>query len=118
MHRGSHEPPLIPPAAEPDPFVPSTHTSQAADGTSNFPTPSLSFTLQEYKMRNSFATPYLVLTHYTDFTRTHGIVLLKGEITPGENNGRSLLYRSFIRAVQTWTALVLSLRSSVKVGVP
>lgn len=38
--------------------------------------------LQEYKMRNSFATPYLVLTFYTDFAKSHGIVLLRGEITP------------------------------------
>lgn len=43
-------------------------------------------------MRNSFATPYLVLTHYTDLARTHGIVLLRGEITPGSgNDGRYLL---------------------------
>lgn len=33
-------------------------------------------------MRNSFATPYLVLTHYTDLVHTHGLVLLRGEITP------------------------------------
>ena len=38
--------------------------------------------LQEYKLRQSFATPYLVLTHYTDLVNTHGLVLLRGEITP------------------------------------
>lgn len=42
--------------------------------------------LQEYKMRNSFATPYLVLTHYTDLARSHGVVLLRGEITPSTSN--------------------------------
>ena len=41
--------------------------------------------LQEYKLRNSFATPYLVLTHYTDLARSHGIVLLRGEITPSSS---------------------------------
>jgi ATP synthase mitochondrial F1 complex assembly factor 1 len=38
--------------------------------------------LQEYKQRTSFATPYLVLTNYTELARSHGIVLLRGEITP------------------------------------
>ncbi|EKM60721.1 uncharacterized protein PHACADRAFT_246808 [Phanerochaete carnosa HHB-10118-sp] len=38
--------------------------------------------LQEYKLRNSFATPYLVLTYHTDLARSHGVVLLRGEITP------------------------------------
>ncbi|PFH54742.1 hypothetical protein AMATHDRAFT_284 [Amanita thiersii Skay4041] len=41
--------------------------------------------LQEYKLRLSFATPYLVLTNYTDLAQTHGIVLLRGEITPNAN---------------------------------
>jgi len=39
--------------------------------------------LQEYKLRGSFATPYLVMTFYTDLAATHGVVLLRGEITPG-----------------------------------
>lgn len=38
--------------------------------------------LQEYKQRTTFATPYLVLTNYTDLASSHGIVLLRGEITP------------------------------------
>lgn len=42
--------------------------------------------LQEYKVRNSFATPYLVLTHYTDLANSHGLVLLRGEITPSAAN--------------------------------
>jgi ATP synthase F1 complex assembly factor 1 len=37
--------------------------------------------LQEYKLRQSFAQPYLVLTLYTDLAATHGIVLLRGELT-------------------------------------
>ncbi|KAJ3799099.1 ATP11-domain-containing protein [Lentinula aff. detonsa] len=93
MEWAFHESPSIPSAAEPDPFVPSTHTSQAAHGSVNPPNSTILFTpLQEFKMRNSFATPYLVLTHYTDLARTHGIVLLRGEITPGSgNDGRYLL---------------------------
>ncbi|GBE78477.1 hypothetical protein SCP_0113660 [Sparassis crispa] len=56
--------------------------------------------LQEYKLRSSFATPHLVLTHYTDLAQSHGLVLLRGEITPtsrssaaggGEADGRYLL---------------------------
>ncbi|KAF9817468.1 hypothetical protein IEO21_03425 [Rhodonia placenta] len=42
--------------------------------------------LQEYKMRNSFATPYLVMTHYTDLAKSHGMVLLRGEITPSTSS--------------------------------
>jgi len=38
--------------------------------------------LQEYKLRQSFAQPYLVLTFYTDLVTTHGIVLMRGELTP------------------------------------
>ncbi|KIK70422.1 hypothetical protein GYMLUDRAFT_65654 [Collybiopsis luxurians FD-317 M1] len=93
MQWGFHDPPPIPSVAEPDPFVPPTHTSQASDGSTNPPTSTILFTpLQEFKLRNSYATPYLVLTHYTDLAKTHGIVLLRGEITPGSgNDGRYLL---------------------------
>ncbi|GJE87872.1 ATP11 domain-containing protein [Phanerochaete sordida] len=41
--------------------------------------------LQEYKLRNSFATPYLALTNYTDLARSHDVVLLRGEITPSSS---------------------------------
>ena len=42
--------------------------------------------LQEYKLRTSFATPYLVLTNYTDLAQSHGLVLMRGEITPSAAN--------------------------------
>lgn len=42
--------------------------------------------LQEYKLRGTFATPHLVITHYTDLVETHGLVLLRGEITPSTGN--------------------------------
>lgn len=45
--------------------------------------------LQEYKLRNSFATPYLVLTLYTDLARSHGVVLLRGEITPSTSGAEA-----------------------------
>jgi len=42
--------------------------------------------LQEYKLRSSFATPYLVLTHYCDLASSHETVLMRGEITPSSGN--------------------------------
>ncbi|CAL1696633.1 unnamed protein product [Somion occarium] len=45
--------------------------------------------LQEYKLRGTFATPHLVITHYPDLAETHGLVLLRGEITPSPTNNGS-----------------------------
>ncbi|KAH7910163.1 ATP11 protein-domain-containing protein [Hygrophoropsis aurantiaca] len=72
-----YEPPSSP--LIPNPFFPPT--SHDADSPPQ-PSTVLFTPLQEYKLRTSFATPYLVLTFYTDLARTHGIVLLRGEITP------------------------------------
>ncbi|KAI6045188.1 ATP11-domain-containing protein [Pisolithus marmoratus] len=75
-----HTPPLQPSATEPDPFqaIPSTPS-----GTALPPVSTVLFTpLQEYKLRHSFATPYLVLTFHTDLSYSHDLVLLRGEITP------------------------------------
>ena len=47
--------------------------------------------LQEYKLRQTFAQPYLVLTHYTDLATTHGIVLMRGELTPSPSSPRKYL---------------------------
>ena len=78
-----HPAPPAPSATEPNPFEP------VMSGSSR-PIPELStvlFTpLQEYKLRTSFATPYLVLTFYTDLAQSHGIVLLRGEITPSSTS--------------------------------
>jgi len=41
--------------------------------------------LGEYKLRQSFAQPTLILTHYTDLADSHGIVLMRGDITPASN---------------------------------
>lgn len=80
-----HPPPPIPSSSD-DPFIKPTYTTPS--GLSNPPTSTVLFTpLQEYKLRQSFATPYLVLAMYTDLASTHGIVLLRGEITPSTSTG-------------------------------
>ena len=78
-----HPAPPAPSATEPNPFEP-----MLSDSSCQIPEPStVLFTpLQEYKLRTSFATPYLVLTFYTDLSRSHGIVLLRGEITPSSTS--------------------------------
>jgi ATP synthase F1 complex assembly factor 1 len=75
-----HPPPPIPSASD-DPFLKPLYTNSA--GVSNPPISTVLYApLQEYKVRQTFATPYLVLTMYTDLAASHGIVLLRGEITP------------------------------------
>ncbi|POW00275.1 hypothetical protein PSTT_13230 [Puccinia striiformis] len=46
--------------------------------------------LAEYKLRQSFAQPTLILTHYTDLADSHGIVLMRGDITPSPNGNAKL----------------------------
>ncbi|KAG6371602.1 ATP11-domain-containing protein [Boletus reticuloceps] len=75
-----HPAPPIPAVSESNPFEPMTPSSSSRHNTE--PSTVLFTPLQEYKLRTSFATPYLVLTFYTDLSRSHGIVLLRGEITP------------------------------------
>jgi ATP synthase F1 complex assembly factor 1 len=83
-----HGPPPPPSLALDDPF----HVPRIPHAADYPPISTILFTpLQEYKLRESFATPYLVLTHYTDFARTHGIVLLRGEVTPGASGAGHLL---------------------------
>lgn len=92
MEWGFHGPPPEPTAAS-DVFS-STKASAGPQTSTILFTP-----LQEYKLRQSFATPYLVVTHYTDLVKTHGLVLLRGEITPsgasagvaGEDGARYML---------------------------
>ncbi|KAF7785053.1 hypothetical protein Agabi119p4_1218 [Agaricus bisporus var. burnettii] len=76
-----------PPVPTADPFakVPTSENSNPKLSTILF-TP-----LEEYKLRNTFATPYLVLTNYTDLASTHSQVLLRGEITPRSNSGKFML---------------------------
>lgn len=41
--------------------------------------------LQEYKLRQQFSQPYLVMTCYSDLIRTHQIGLMRGEISDSPN---------------------------------
>jgi len=88
MQWAFHDSPPVPSAADNDDIDSllsgSLHHSPTQRGIiSNPRTSTVLFTpLREYKLRGTFATPYLVLTHYTDLARTHGVVLLRGEITP------------------------------------
>jgi ATP synthase mitochondrial F1 complex assembly factor 1 len=55
----------------------------------NPPCTTVLFTpLQEYKLRQAYALPHLVLTHYTDLADSHGIVLMRGELTPSQSDAR------------------------------
>lgn len=48
------------------------------------PTTVLFTPLAEYKLRQEFAQPLLILTHYTDLARSHGLVLMRGDVTSAE----------------------------------
>ena len=37
--------------------------------------------LAEYKFRQTFAQPYLILSHYTDLSLSHNVVLMRGEVS-------------------------------------
>lgn len=80
MEWGFHGAPLDPQPGIADPFAKPKPSANPQTSTILF-TP-----LQEYKQRAAFATPYLVLTNYSEFARSHGIVLLHGEITPSSSN--------------------------------
>lgn len=52
------------------------------------PTTSIIFTpLEEFKRSGEWASPYLVLTHYPDLSQSHGVVLMRGEITAQSATG-------------------------------
>ena len=58
--------------------------SLSADGKPTRPpmTSSVIFTpLEEFKGSGEWAQPYLVLTHYPELASSHGLVLMRGEIT-------------------------------------
>jgi len=66
---------------------------KVASTSPNPPCTTVIFTpLQEYKLRQAYALPHLILTHYTDLAESHGIVLMRGELTPSQSDaGRSML---------------------------
>ncbi|TIB77873.1 hypothetical protein E3Q23_01082 [Wallemia mellicola] len=51
------------------------------NGTGVRPTTLIFTSLNEYKQRQAFATPFVSCTHYSDFAHTHNLVLMRGEIT-------------------------------------
>lgn len=57
------------------------------EASSNAPPPmAVLFTpLAEYKLRQEYAQPTLVLTHYTELLESKGIALMRGDITESEN---------------------------------
>ena len=66
-------------------FLPPPPSAPSADQSSSreppAPTTVLFTPLAEYKLRQEFAQPLLVLTHYTDLAATKGLVLMRGDIT-------------------------------------
>ena len=75
-----HAPP--PPLVSLDPFSPQI-LPKGDKPTTNPRLATAIFTpLLEYKLRQTFATPYLVLTFYSELASSHGLVLMGGEITP------------------------------------
>ena len=47
--------------------------------------------LQEYKLRQEYATPHLIITHYTDLAQSHGVVLFRGELTASPSGQSTVL---------------------------
>ena len=75
-----HAPPT--PSASSDPFSPQS-SPKGDNPTTNPRLATAIFTpLLEYKLRQTFASPYLVLTFYPELASSHGLVLMRGEITP------------------------------------
>lgn len=62
-------------------FVPSTSAPQACGAE----TATVLFTsLAAYKAHGTFAQPALILTHYPDLADSHGLVLMRGDITTSQ----------------------------------
>ena len=66
--------------------------------------------LQEYKSRTTFATPYLILTFYTDLVNSHGLVLLRGEITPTAASSEANSNSDFLLSQQDAQLLTMHLQ--------
>lgn len=71
------------PPPSPSELVDALNTSSTPLPPSTHPISTVLFTsLIEYQRHQAYAPPYFVLTFYTHFAASHGIVLLRGEITP------------------------------------
>ncbi|KAH9983286.1 ATP11 protein-domain-containing protein [Russula compacta] len=88
-----HAPP--PPLACSDPFSPEVPRENGEKAANPRLATAIFTPLLEYKLRQTFATPYLVLTFYSELASSHGLVLMRGEITPSaatkSNRGDHLL---------------------------
>jgi ATP synthase F1 complex assembly factor 1 len=103
-----HPPPPIPSASD-DPFLKPLYTNSA--GVSNPPMSTVLYApLQEYKLRQSFATPYLALTMYTDLAASHGVVLLRGEITPSTNGSQGSASDRYMMSQEDAQVLTIALQ--------
>ncbi|KAF5336936.1 hypothetical protein D9611_003461 [Ephemerocybe angulata] len=102
-----HEKPPVPRATDPNnPFdIPSAKNS------TNPPLATILFTpLQEYKQRQSFATPYLITTFYTDLATTHNTVLMRGEITPSAASANPGTADRFLLSQEDTQVLIMMLQ--------
>jgi len=63
-------------------FLP--HEGKGEGASADVPPPStvLYTPLALFKSQSTFAQPHLILTHYTDLAASHGLVLMKGDLTP------------------------------------
>ena len=82
-----------PPTPSPDGLPPLfNQPSSSSQNRPNPPCTTVLFTsLQEYKLRQDYATPHLILTHYTDLAQSHGLVLFRGELTPSSSGQSPVL---------------------------
>ena len=102
---GFHEAPPMPTPS--DPFSKSLLNLPV----SNLQTSTVLLTpLQEYKSRATFATPYLILTFYTDLASSHGLVLLRGEVTPGAASAENGSNSDFLLSQQDAQLLTMQLQ--------
>ncbi|CAH7689413.1 ATP11 protein-domain-containing protein [Phakopsora pachyrhizi] len=87
------------------------------ESSSTSPTIVMFTPLAEYKLRQSFARPSLILTHYTDLIDSHKIVLMRGDITLSSETGKGLLTATeaqllVLRLQQFYCSSLSSLKSS------
>ncbi|WWC72966.1 uncharacterized protein I206_106930 [Kwoniella pini CBS 10737] len=74
---------------------------------------SIIFTpLEEFKKQGEWSQPFLTLTHYTDLSQTHNLVLMRGEISPESASGPkgSLTNPGFLLSQQQAQLLALALQ--------
>ena len=106
MEWGFHGPPSAPRTASAvlDEVLARSAQPSSSKAAANPQTSTVLFTpLGEYKLRNSFATPYLVLTFYPDLAQTHGVVLVRGEITPAQSVNEAGEQRYLLKPLEAQT---------------